>query len=137
MYRVLEFSHSTRPPPFAKKMSQSASISEGMYVMARAVRTLQGYIEATLRLVPTLPARKQAELIEECTSMSNEANELIRIHNELLQKQKALAAGKKGREEEEGIHRELEALSLAGLTLKNARAKKERQLLSSQSQDLY
>jgi hypothetical protein len=31
----------------------------------------------------------------------------------------------------------LEALSLAGLTRKNARIKKERQLLSSQSQAFY
>jgi hypothetical protein len=116
-------------------MNQPTSISEVMYGMTRAVRTMQGYVEATLRLVPTLPARKQAELLEECTSMSNEANELIKLHNKLLQKQKALA-GKKEREEE-GIHSELEALSLAGLTRKNARIKKERQLLSSQSQAFY
>jgi hypothetical protein len=131
MYRISRIPHAHTISP--SRHEEMNDISEIMYEMTRAVRTMQGYVDATLRLVPTLPERKQAELLEECTSMSDEANELIKFHNELLHKQKALA----GKQEGEEIQSELEALSLAGLALKNARAKKERQLLSSQSQAFY
>jgi hypothetical protein len=67
-------------------------IRRGMQYMTHAVRTAQGYVDATLRMMPKLPQRTQARLIEEWKSLEDEANELIKFHNELLQKQRALKA---------------------------------------------